>query len=811
MDTFGFGSFVLDASLRAAAAAVAVAVVLRLLRVRAVAVRHAAWSAVLIAMLLMPVLPSVVPALPVPMPAGAATLLSDESPAGVLSFSMPSPDVVTTTSSPRSGDDVWLVTARPEPLPSTPSARQWLPLAVFAAYLSGLVVFLSRLLHGWHLASRMIRRARRGGPIRAGVTGTVYESPEVAVPVTAGAIRPIIVLPVTWKAWDADTLAAVVAHEAAHVRRHDALISLAARLNRAIFWFHPLAWWLERTLAVTAEHACDEAAARAIAAPRRYAEILVEMADVVRRNGGRVAWQAVGVNGAGMLDSRIDRLLRGEAFASTSGGKKIAVGITCALAILTIIACRQQISATPLREDPELANRHVEQDKRMKKFEAARDMTQPQADALEQRLAANAQDFDAREQLVFYYSASSNVAWEKKLPGLRRHALWLIEHHPEHDLRAPSLSPEYDPEGFAAAKKLWETHLAKPDVSPFLVYRAAAFFAPHDKPYAEQLILRGMSMDPESAALRARMRPDVGGYEWETQLSSLYAAAILGSESVWGTYNDLRTHLERVNSAYAVEVQRKLESAKDARLLARVGNHLVRPRESITDPGINDARDKARALGIRYLERAIEINPDLELAKTSLFVATHREQTTDADRLANRAHERYMQSEDIAEYHEKNPTTAKAQRDEAKRQAEQAVDMATTHSGDAAYSAAVMTAHHVLASIALREGDRERAVHHMRESVKVPASEQIQYAPPFSWMRPVNYLLKEGERERVVEFLEAFARLTVRDRERLLRDAQAIREGRMPSSYQLMIMRQGDSSSRMTISGSAFPADSAGR
>jgi hypothetical protein len=77
-------------------------------------------------------------------------------------------------------------------------------------------------------------------------------------------------------------------------------------------------------------------------------------------------------------------------------------------------------------------------------------------------------------------------------------------------------------------------------------------------------------------------------------------------------------------------------------------------------------------------------------------------------------------------------------------------------------------------------------------------------------MRPVNYLLKEGERERVVEFLEAFARLTVRDRERLLRDAQAIREGRMPSSYQLMIMRQGDYSWRMTISGSAFPADSAG-
>jgi hypothetical protein len=92
-------------------------------------------------------------------------------------------------------------------------------------------------------------------------------------------------------------------------------------------------------------HACDEAAARAIAAPGRYAEILVEMADVVRRHRGRLTWQAVGVNGAGLLDSRIDRLLRGDALASTSRGRKLAAGIGCVLAIATVVACRQQISA----------------------------------------------------------------------------------------------------------------------------------------------------------------------------------------------------------------------------------------------------------------------------------------------------------------------------------------------------------------------------------------------------------------------------------------------------------------------------------
>ena len=95
--------------------------------------------------------------------------------------------------------------------------------------------------------------------------------------------------------------------------------------------------------------------------------------------------------------------------------------------------------------------------------------------------------------------------------------------------------------------------------------------------------------------------------------------------------------------------------------------------------------------------------------------------------------EGYMVAEDITEYTKKDMAAGKQQRDEAKARAEEVLKIAAAHPQDPAYSAAVMTAHHVLATAALRDGDRERAVHHMRESVKVPTSEQIQYAPPFSW------------------------------------------------------------------------------
>ncbi len=556
-DAVTAATFVLETSARALAGALAVALVLRALRIKTAAVRHAAWCVVLAGMLLMPVLPSIVPALPLPnrndLPIPSVRGEGGDATTPTVPDPQPTQPLTATATSAKPVDVVAAVQAQtPGDRPSI-TLRQWLPAALIGVYIAGALLLLGRMFHGWRKVSGMIRRATRGGAlrlrsgqaIRGGDLGRVYESSEVVIPMTAGVARSVIVLPPAWKTWTPETLAAVIAHEREHVRRRDALTALLARLNRAIFWFHPLAWWLERTLAVTAEHACDEAGVQAVAEPRRYAEILVEMAETVRRQRGRVAWQAVGVDGAGLLEGRIDRVLAGGPLKNISFAKKTAALLACGAAILLVVACRQQVTAAQpqLREDPELAKRLASQDEDVKKFEAARDMTQAQADELEQKIAANPEDFETRRQLVTYYRASSTVAWDKKVPGLRRHALWLIEHHPEHELSAACPVTAVRPwRGSPLRRRCGKRTLAKPDASPFLVYRAAMFFAPHDKPYAEQLILRGLAMDPESAALKARMPPNVAGYQWPSQLADLYASALVGSESMWGTYNDLRTH-----------------------------------------------------------------------------------------------------------------------------------------------------------------------------------------------------------------------------------------------------------------------------
>jgi hypothetical protein len=768
---------VIEAAIRATALAAMVGALLWILRVPRGALRHSAWLMVVVAMLLMPGLQRLAPALPAPLPPRVAEM-------GVL-FQQSEPPIASPATIPApAASPIRAATDRTGPLPTLPAKTMsgatdspipWMALAG-ALYLLVTLVLLLRLLVALWTVGLIVRRAR---PVGDGL----WESSAVVTPVTIGILQPRILLPAAWTMWPDTTRDAVIAHERAHVSRRDPLVALLARLNACVFWFHPLAWWLERTVAAAAEHACDEAALGEVSHPRQYAEALLTMATASRHAGGRIAWAGVRAEGSGRLDDRIDRILGGGPLGAVSRARKWFT-VACVGAAIVVVACRQQVSPTPLREDPELAKRLAAEPAQTKKFEDARDMTQEQADSLEQRLATNPEDFDARWQLVTYYWSSSKVAWDKKVPGQRRHALWLIEHHPEHDVQAPPLSPRFDPDGFAAAKKLWEAHLAKPDASPFLVYRAASFFAHYDKPYAERLTLRGMAMDPDSAALKARLGPGYGGYEWPVQLASLYAAAIRGSQSVWGTYNDLRKRPDLVDSQYAMEVRRRLEVTTDARLLARVGGHLV-----LTGPIKDPAAAQIRALGVRYLERALELDPNLTGAKAALVRVRLPELANDADRLAERAQMEFVRAEGT-EYYEKDMAAGKRRRDEAKAAAEQVLKMAAPHAGDPAYSAAVMTAHQTLAAVALRDGDRERAVQHIRESVKVPSSERLQYAMPFSWMTPANRLLKQGERESVVEFLEALARLTITERDRLLADAGAIREGRMPTSYQYMVASQ---------------------
>ncbi len=318
-----------EASLQSAALALCVGGILVAARIRSGAVRHAAWLAVLCGMMLMPLLPRITPQVQIPISLPAIA----DADAQVTNQMVLSPQGQATTV--RS-------LALPRNYGTAPDSSQnhitWSAIGV-AVYAAGLLFLLGCLVPGWRLASQI---ARSGVSVQAPIAGAdVRESPLVNTPLTVGIFSPRIILPPGWREWSDTKLRAVLAHEAAHVKNRDALVNLAAHLNRCIFWFHPLAWWLEKKLSITAEHASDEAGARAVGDSKEYASVLLDVAAVIGPRRRRYALVSAGMRGDGGLEERIDRILRGEAVHVVSRARKATVAVTCAIAIFAIPACRQ--------------------------------------------------------------------------------------------------------------------------------------------------------------------------------------------------------------------------------------------------------------------------------------------------------------------------------------------------------------------------------------------------------------------------------------------------------------------------------------
>lgn len=134
-------------------------------------------------------------------------------------------------------------------------------------------------------------------------------------PVVAGWWKPVVLLPVAVLARvPAPLLEALLAHELAHVRRHDYLVNLLQGVAEALLFHHPVTWWLSRRIRIERELVADDLAARALGDRRRLALALSEL-DRVQAVPARafppphIAPAAHG----GHLMSRIRQLIRPDA------------------------------------------------------------------------------------------------------------------------------------------------------------------------------------------------------------------------------------------------------------------------------------------------------------------------------------------------------------------------------------------------------------------------------------------------------------------------------------------------------------------
>jgi hypothetical protein len=262
-----------EAAVRAVVLALAVAFVLKILGIRAPRLVHRAWTAVAAIMLLLPVFLAWAPRVAMPvLPQNGVVVLAPGS-----HGTIGQRDVATTA--------VAAVT------PDTPR-RITLRTAATAGYFAGVAVLLFRLGIGLHRAGAIRRRATwRHGRL---------SHPHCVTPMTVGVLAPSVILPGDWVDWDPEDLAAVLAHEHEHVRRRDPLVTVISLVNRAVFWFHPLSWWLHREIARRAEQACDAAVITRGHDVDRYSSCLLRFARRVTATRGRIAPVATAMPGSGL-------------------------------------------------------------------------------------------------------------------------------------------------------------------------------------------------------------------------------------------------------------------------------------------------------------------------------------------------------------------------------------------------------------------------------------------------------------------------------------------------------------------------------
>jgi beta-lactamase regulating signal transducer with metallopeptidase domain len=183
-------------------------------------------------------------------------------------------------------------------------------LYLFAAWAAFAMVGLARVGAGlWHLLK--IRRSCSAvdvGSLDPVLQSTLADfrsvrrveicaSDELRVPTAIGFVKPAVVFP-AWalRELSADELNTILLHELAHLRRWDDWTNLAQKILRALFFFHPAVWWVERRLSLEREMACDDMVLAQTSNPRAYAQCLVSLAEknLLLRRGMALAQAAVG-------------------------------------------------------------------------------------------------------------------------------------------------------------------------------------------------------------------------------------------------------------------------------------------------------------------------------------------------------------------------------------------------------------------------------------------------------------------------------------------------------------------------------------
>lgn len=231
--------------------------------------------------------------------------------------------------------------------------RPYLPVLV-TIWLMGVLFLTVRLLGGFWLLRQL--KTRFNGPVpeilalrcrdlaqRLGIARAVRlrESLSVNVPLVIGWLRPMILLPTSAiSGLSVGQLELILAHELAHIRRHDYLVNLLQNLTETLLFYHPAVWWVSATIREERENCCDDLAVRVCNGDKlNYAKALAKLDNT------RLQHLAPAATG-GCLLKRIRRLAD-KAVPQTPSPTQWTAGLVLILVPLLSVSCVQAGRSQP--------------------------------------------------------------------------------------------------------------------------------------------------------------------------------------------------------------------------------------------------------------------------------------------------------------------------------------------------------------------------------------------------------------------------------------------------------------------------------
>src|SRR5215813_5532272 len=306
---------------------------LKFFRVKSPALRHQVWLFALIAVVAMPALSGVVPKLPLPQPNYKA-----------LSYAVELPRIVVTN------DAAPVVQNPSRAVRARPSVKRPIILGLsFAAWLAGALILVAMAARNVVRLRRMKAGARRASladldcdecdcdALRAGKVSLAL-SDDIRSPILLGVLRPMIVFPSDIAAWTSPTeRCAMLRHELAHVERRDHYVNFFQTILGAIFFFHPLARYACRQLAMEREIACDDQVIGSGAEAETYAESIIKAAErsIALAGSPRGGRQLALFSARQILERRIEMILNKERIRIVARQRKYLI---LSAALIVVVA-----------------------------------------------------------------------------------------------------------------------------------------------------------------------------------------------------------------------------------------------------------------------------------------------------------------------------------------------------------------------------------------------------------------------------------------------------------------------------------------